>query len=407
MTDVGSVKRDVIAALGSDSRFVGGHPLAGAETVWRRERARRPLRGRPLVPDPDPEDRRGALRPGPAGDRRARRQAAGDRGRDPRPPDGHGQPSSARARQRARHAGRDGAQRGGRAPSRGRPELPRRHPGGGRESGDLGRHLRRQPRGGRGGDRRSRSPGSARRPSCSAPASAMRSPPGTSRPASRRRELIETEIAGGPLHELRVLVPNRPGIVAEVALELGRAGVNIEDMALYPAARHDLRSDLALHRRRRARRSGPRALVRELGHDVSRVAMRFEPAGPLHGRAPAAAGQVGLPPGRADRRDGRGPDQDQRLPRLRRHAGDAAGRRGRRSGGEGGRARRPRRPLRRGRGHRAARPAPGGDRRRERGDPAAPDARVAGRAGRGRVDLRRRRVDSAPPGRPDRRAAAA
>ena len=27
-----------------------------------------------------------------------------------------------------------------------------------------------------------------------------------------------------------------PGIVAELALELGRAGVNIEDMALYPAA---------------------------------------------------------------------------------------------------------------------------------------------------------------------------
>src|SRR5436190_17912041 len=32
VTDVGSVKRDVIAALGSDSRFIGGHPLAGAET---------------------------------------------------------------------------------------------------------------------------------------------------------------------------------------------------------------------------------------------------------------------------------------------------------------------------------------------------------------------------------------
>src|SRR5882672_9240149 len=32
VTDVGSVKRDVIAALGSDARFIGGHPLAGAET---------------------------------------------------------------------------------------------------------------------------------------------------------------------------------------------------------------------------------------------------------------------------------------------------------------------------------------------------------------------------------------
>jgi prephenate dehydrogenase len=31
-------------------------------------------------------------------------------------------------------------------------------------------------------------------------------------------------------------VPNRPGVVAEVALALGRAGVNILDMALYPAS---------------------------------------------------------------------------------------------------------------------------------------------------------------------------
>ena len=31
-------------------------------------------------------------------------------------------------------------------------------------------------------------------------------------------------------------MPNRPGVVAELALELGRAGVNITDMALYPAA---------------------------------------------------------------------------------------------------------------------------------------------------------------------------
>ena len=30
-------------------------------------------------------------------------------------------------------------------------------------------------------------------------------------------------------------MPNRPGVVAEVALALGRASVNIVDMALYPA----------------------------------------------------------------------------------------------------------------------------------------------------------------------------
>src|SRR3954452_6367506 len=86
----------------------------------------------------------------------------------------------------------------------------------------------------------------------------------------RRRELIETEIAGGPLHELRVLVPNRPGIVAEVALELGRAGVNIEDMALYPAP--DMTSgavSLYIAGDQEAERA--EELVKELGHDVSRA----------------------------------------------------------------------------------------------------------------------------------------
>jgi prephenate dehydrogenase len=88
--------------------------------------------------------------------------------------------------------------------------------------------------------------------------------------AERRRELLEAELAGGPLNELRVIVPNRPGIVAELALELGRAGVNIEDMALYPAA--DMRSGavtLYIAGDEEAERAA--ALVRELGHDVSRV----------------------------------------------------------------------------------------------------------------------------------------
>jgi prephenate dehydrogenase len=51
-----------------------------------------------------------------------------------------------------------------------------------------------------------------------------------------RRRLLEAEIAGGAVHELRVTVPNRPGIVAALALALGRGGVNIVDMALAPAA---------------------------------------------------------------------------------------------------------------------------------------------------------------------------
>jgi prephenate dehydrogenase len=55
-----------------------------------------------------------------------------------------------------------------------------------------------------------------------------------------RRRLLEADLAGGPVHELRIPVPNRPGIVAQLALALGRAGVNIVDMALAPAP--DMRS---------------------------------------------------------------------------------------------------------------------------------------------------------------------
>jgi len=54
--------------------------------------------------------------------------------------------------------------------------------------------------------------------------------------ATDRRRLLEAQLAGGDLHELRASVPNRPGVVAQIALELGRAGVNINDMALYPAS---------------------------------------------------------------------------------------------------------------------------------------------------------------------------
>jgi prephenate dehydrogenase len=50
-----------------------------------------------------------------------------------------------------------------------------------------------------------------------------------------RRRLLESDLAGGEVHELRVQVPNRPGIVAEIALALGRASIDIVDMALYPA----------------------------------------------------------------------------------------------------------------------------------------------------------------------------
>ena len=58
--------------------------------------------------------------------------------------------------------------------------------------------------------------------------------------AEDRRRLLEADLAGGPVHALQITVPNRPGIVAQVALALGKAGVNIVDLALAPAP--DMRS---------------------------------------------------------------------------------------------------------------------------------------------------------------------
>jgi prephenate dehydrogenase len=56
------------------------------------------------------------------------------------------------------------------------------------------------------------------------------------RAAVQRRSLLEGDLDGGPLVEVRVLVRNSPGVMAEIALALGKAGVNIEDMALYPVS---------------------------------------------------------------------------------------------------------------------------------------------------------------------------
>jgi len=52
--------------------------------------------------------------------------------------------------------------------------------------------------------------------------------------AEDRRRLLGVDLVGGELYELRISVPNRPGVIAQLALALGRAGVNISDMALYP-----------------------------------------------------------------------------------------------------------------------------------------------------------------------------
>jgi prephenate dehydrogenase len=85
-----------------------------------------------------------------------------------------------------------------------------------------------------------------------------------------RRRLLEAERPGGPLYELRIIVANRPGTMATLALALGDAGVNIEDMALHPAP--DMTSgavSLWVAGAEQAERGA--TLVRELGHGVTVV----------------------------------------------------------------------------------------------------------------------------------------
>jgi prephenate dehydrogenase len=55
------------------------------------------------------------------------------------------------------------------------------------------------------------------------------------RARANREALLGVGLLGGPVHELRASVPNRPGVIAEIALALGREGVNIVDMALSPS----------------------------------------------------------------------------------------------------------------------------------------------------------------------------
>jgi prephenate dehydrogenase len=56
--------------------------------------------------------------------------------------------------------------------------------------------------------------------------------------AQQRRALLEVGrvSGGGAVREIRVVVPNQPGVVAHIALALGRAGINISDMSLAPEA---------------------------------------------------------------------------------------------------------------------------------------------------------------------------
>jgi len=86
-----------------------------------------------------------------------------------------------------------------------------------------------------------------------------------------RRAMLEGDLTAAPLVELRVAVENRPGTVAEIALALGRAGVNIEDMSLFPAAdRRTGAISLWIAGLEEARQAAE--VVAGLGHEVAPIA---------------------------------------------------------------------------------------------------------------------------------------
>lgn len=86
--------------------------------------------------------------------------------------------------------------------------------------------------------------------------------------AADRRLLLGGDTAEGAVHQLNITVPNRPGIVAQVALALGKAGVNIVDLALAPAS--DMRTGaMTLWIAGEPQADRARSLIGDLGFPVA------------------------------------------------------------------------------------------------------------------------------------------
>jgi prephenate dehydrogenase len=269
VTDVGSTKRALVAALGDDERFIGGHPLAGAETAGVGN-ARADLfdgarwyltpteRSSGLLYD--------ALQRVVVG-LGARPQAIGAEAHDRLMATVSHLPhvvANVLVGQAAAELTRDSERMPEVGPSfrdatrvaGSNPEIWGDILAGNREAvaaaiEDAARRLREAAELVRGGDP-------------AAIAGWHRSA------AAERRRLQEAELAAGPLAELRIIVANRPGTVAELALALGEAGVNIEDMALHPAP--DMRSGaISLWVAGEGQAERAHELVRGLGHTVTVV----------------------------------------------------------------------------------------------------------------------------------------
>jgi prephenate dehydrogenase len=271
VTDVGSTKRDIVAALGTDERFIGGHPLAGAETSGV-ENAREDLfEGARWYLTPKSERSSGLLYD------RLQRTVAGLGARvQAIDPEAHDRlmatishlphvVANVLVGQAAEELTRDSERMPEVGPSfRDTTRVAGANPA---IWGDI-----------------FASNSEAVAEAVDAVADRLRDAAALIRAGERdavsewhasagadRRRLLEAELSGGPLRELRVVVANRPGTIAELALSLGEAGVNIEDMALYPTP--DMTSGaVSLWVSGDDQAARAMALVRELGHTVSAVA---------------------------------------------------------------------------------------------------------------------------------------
>jgi prephenate dehydrogenase len=270
VTDAGSTKRQLVAALGADERFIGGHPLAGAETAgvgnaradlfegarWyltpterssgilydRLQRAVSGLGARPQAIDPAAHDRLMATvshLPHVLANVLAAEAAA----------------ELTRDSERLPEVGpsfRDSTRVAGSNPSIWGDIFATNGEAIATAIDDVVDRLEEARELIRGGDADA--------------VAAWHAAAGAD-----RRRLLETELAAGPLRELRVAVANRPGTVAELALALGEAGVNIEDMALHPAS--DMRSGaISLWVAGDAQAERAASLVRGLGHSATVLA---------------------------------------------------------------------------------------------------------------------------------------
>jgi prephenate dehydrogenase len=268
VTDVGSTKRDIVAAAGGDGRFIGGHPLAGAETAgvagasadlfegarWyltptdqtngvlydRLQRAVAGLGARPQAIDAARHDTLMATVSGmPHAVANALvAEAAGDLGSDEAVPE-------------VGPSFRDATRVAGSNPAIWADIFASNSEAVADSVEAVARRLGEAAALIRSGDVRA--------------IAAWHTAAGAD-----RRRLLEAERPDGPLFELRIVVANRPGTMARLALALGEAGVNIEDMALYPAG--DMTSGavtLWVAGAEQAERGA--ALVRDLGHMVSVV----------------------------------------------------------------------------------------------------------------------------------------